>query len=110
MDESTHESKTPPQSPCLNYKIRILKFKPQESPYIALFNDLNSRNWFIKQQQFLGFLGQGQDTKIGNDAMAIDMQGQEVEDATLHPFSPFMKGFHIYPCVIKIQDVQPTNN
>ncbi len=42
--------------------------------------------------------------------MAIDMQGQKVEHATLHPFSPFMKGFHIYPWVIKIQDVQPTNN
>jgi hypothetical protein len=42
--------------------------------------------------------------------MAIDIQGQEAKDATLHPFSPFMKGFHIYPWVIKIQDVQPINN
>jgi hypothetical protein len=93
-----------------NYKIHILKFKPQESPYIALFNDLNSGNWFVKQQQFLGFLGQSQDVEIGNDAIAIDMQGQEAKDVTLHPFSPFMKGFHIYPWVIKIQNVQPTNN
>jgi hypothetical protein len=70
------------------------------NPYIALFQELNHGEWFVLKQQHFWLFGQSQDgwdVEANNNAMAIDMQGQEAEDCALYQLSPSREDFHIQP-------------
>jgi hypothetical protein len=68
------------------------------NPYIALFQELNHGESSIPKQRHFALLGQGQDgrdVEASNNAMAIDMQGQEVDDCVSYQLFPSREDFHI---------------